>query len=66
MEAAAHNIPPSTLYSQPWWRGVGDSSMSSSVDHIQGSIKAGALQSQANGDNLNVEKHTSLAQQSGI
>ncbi|GMP41726.1 hypothetical protein CsSME_00011718 [Camellia sinensis var. sinensis] len=64
-ENGAHVIPPSTVYSQPWWRVTGTNGMPSPVEHINGSATGRAM-SQANGDASNKEAHTINAQQSGI
>ncbi|GMP41724.1 hypothetical protein CsSME_00011718 [Camellia sinensis var. sinensis] len=64
-ENGAHVIPPSTVYSQPWWRVTGTNGMPSPVEHINGSATGRAM-SQANGDASNKEAHTINAQQSGL
>ncbi|GAV66999.1 CBFB_NFYA domain-containing protein [Cephalotus follicularis] len=55
LDHGAQSMSQSSVYSQPWWRGVGDSaSLSentlklSSVEHLNGSFTDGAIQSQAN------------------
>uniref|UniRef100_A0A5B7A1Q2 Nuclear transcription factor Y subunit n=1 Tax=Davidia involucrata TaxID=16924 RepID=A0A5B7A1Q2_DAVIN len=66
LETGAQSIPASTVYSQPWWRGVGNSAMSSLVEHINGAVSSRASQSQANGDGVNSETHTTIAPKSGL
>ncbi|KAA8520240.1 hypothetical protein F0562_014496 [Nyssa sinensis] len=66
LETRAQSIPTSTVYSQPWWHGVGNSAMSSVVENINGSLATGAIQSQAHGDGVNKETHTTIAHQSGL
>ena len=64
-ENGAHIIPPSAVYAQPWWRGIGNNAMPSSAGHIHGTATIGTIPSQA-GDGSNKETHTVTAQQSGI
>ncbi|PSS24462.1 Nuclear transcription factor Y subunit A-1 like [Actinidia chinensis var. chinensis] len=65
-ENGAHIIPPSAVYAQPWWRGIGNNAMSSPVGHINGTAAMGTIPSQANGDGSNKETHTATAQQSEL
>ncbi|XP_015573876.1 nuclear transcription factor Y subunit A-1 isoform X2 [Ricinus communis] len=66
----------SSIYSQPWWRGVGNSSTfeestskSSSSDHLNGSLSNGPIRSQANltldnGANSNKDTQVAVSSQS--
>ncbi|KAM7509011.1 hypothetical protein LguiA_019464 [Lonicera macranthoides] len=49
----AHSISASTVYSQPWWHGVGNGAISSSVEYL-------------NRDNLIKGTHMASAPQSGL
>ncbi|CAK9140385.1 unnamed protein product [Ilex paraguariensis] len=59
------SIPPSTVHTQPWWRGFGNSAMTSAVDNTNGSATPGVTQSQANGDGV-IEGTHIIAPQPGI
>ncbi|XAR63449.1 hypothetical protein NMG60_11023386 [Bertholletia excelsa] len=65
-ENGAHAVPPSAVYSQPWWHGIGSNAMSAPTEHINGSARVGAVQAQANGGGRNKEINTSNALQSGL
>ncbi|KAF3437908.1 hypothetical protein FNV43_RR20664 [Rhamnella rubrinervis] len=65
LERGAHNALQSTVYSsQPWWRAVGNdypigesTPKSSLVEHQNGSLINGAIQSQNNDGNCGLEHH---------
>ncbi|KAH7527852.1 hypothetical protein FEM48_Zijuj05G0010500 [Ziziphus jujuba var. spinosa] len=64
LEQGAQNVLQSTAFSQPWWRTVGsDVPMSEStpksslVEHQNGSLLNGAMQSQTNDGNSGLEHH---------
>nr|AZL19373.1 transcription factor CBF1 [Diospyros kaki] len=65
-ENGAHMISPSIVYSQPWWRGAGNSAMPSPAEHINGTATMGALHSQANGDGSNKEENAATSEQPGL
>ncbi|KAL6981236.1 hypothetical protein U1Q18_022866 [Sarracenia purpurea var. burkii] len=65
-ENGAHINPPATVYTLPWWRCIGNNSMPSPVEHINGSATMGPIPCQADGDGSNKETHTANAQQSGL
>ncbi|KDP43479.1 hypothetical protein JCGZ_16766 [Jatropha curcas] len=75
LEQTTQTVLQSAIYSQPWWRGVGNSlnfgetaSKSSSAKNLNGSQPDGAIQSQANsgldnGANTNKDVQISVASQ---
>jgi len=60
----AQSVSPSTVYSQPWWHGVGNGAVSSSVEYLNGSAINGTQSH--NRDGLIKESHTASAPQSGL
>ncbi|XP_059434877.1 nuclear transcription factor Y subunit A-1-like isoform X2 [Corylus avellana] len=56
LEHGGQTVLQSAAYSQPWWRGMGNSGSlgenalkSSSMEHLNGFVRNGAIQSKANG-----------------
>lgn len=64
VESGVHNIPPSSVYSQPWWRGGESNSLSSPEESGNGS--PGSIQPQGNGEGVTKEKGMSVAPNCGI
>ncbi|RXI05406.1 hypothetical protein DVH24_006663 [Malus domestica] len=61
--------PLQPIYSQPWWRGVGNGTASSMVDHSSSMVMNGAMQAQTNARldgqaNFNKEFRTTVESQS--
>jgi nuclear transcription factor Y alpha len=77
LEHGGQTVLQSTAYSQPWWRGMGNNgsfgenaSKSSSIEHLNGSVRNGAIKSKANGlpddgAKFNKETRGTVASQSG-
>ncbi|CAA3029889.1 nuclear transcription factor Y subunit A-1-like isoform X1 [Olea europaea subsp. europaea] len=65
-ETGAWNISSSTPYTQPWWRGFGNSNMPSSREQADGSTSSGTFVSQGNGDDDSKGNETNVAPHSGL
>ena len=77
LEHGGQTVLQSAAYSQPWWRGTGNSGSlgenalkSSSMEHLNGFVRNGAIQSKANGlpddgAKFNKETQGTVASQSG-